>query len=181
MLSETIIDAENLTQSDFTAASWTRMQTALRSARNVYNNVNAAQNQVDASVEGLSSAIGALGAESQVEILECEITVIPMINNLPVYSRDMYLHIIFDSEEIIKVVSNLPEDLESLIESRENIDYFSEDVLQSEVFRTFDDNEVSHAYYFTETNELIPVYVAVCTSYERVIIFRADTGEEIQF
>jgi len=125
--------------------------------------------------------MGPDGAESNIEILECEITVIPMINDLPVYSRDMYLHIIFDNEEIIKVECNLPEDLESFIESRENIDNFSEDVLQSEVLTTFDYNEVSRAYYFTETNELIPVYVADCESYERVRIFRADTGEEIQF
>ena len=95
---------------------------------------------------------------------------------LAVYSHDMYLHIIFDSEEIIKVECNLP----SFIESRENIDNFSEDVLQSEVLTTFDDNEVSRAYYFTETNELVPVYVADCETYERVRIFRADTGEEIQ-
>jgi len=39
ILSETIIYAENLTQSDFTPASWTRMQTALRSARNIRVNV----------------------------------------------------------------------------------------------------------------------------------------------
>ena len=121
------------------------------------------------------------GAESNVEILECEITVIPMINDLPVYSRDMYLHIIFDNEEIIKVECNLPEDLESFIESRDYSDYFSEEVFQNDVLRTFDDNEVSRAYYFTQTNELIPVYVADSTSYERVRIFRADTGEEIQF
>ena len=76
---------------------------------------------------------------------------------------------------------NLPEDLESFIESRENIDNFSEGILQSEVLTAFDNNEVSRAYYFTETNELIPVYVADCESYERVRIFRADTGEEIQF
>ena len=125
--------------------------------------------------------MGPDGAGSNIEVLECEITVIPMINDLPVYSRDMHLHIIFDNEEIIKVECNLPEDFESFIESRVNIDYFSEDVLQSEVLTTFDENDVSRAYYFTETNELIPIYVADSASYEGVKIFRADTGEEIQF
>jgi len=75
--------------------------------------------------------------------------------------------------------SNMPENLEAI-----NVDwvagYFSEDILQNEAMTAFENTEVRHAYYSIDS-EIIPIYIAECLSNATVRVFRADSGEEIDF
>jgi len=112
------------------------------------------------------------------EMLECEITVIPIINGLPVYSQDMYLRIVFNSEGITKASSNLPENLEDLNANVADMDY-SEDILH-EIKVANADSDVWPAYYLSENNELIRIYVVDCLSDNSMKILRADSGAEIE-
>jgi len=116
------------------------------------------------------------GTAGSSEIVECEITAVPIINGIPVYSDNMFIHIILDNEGLVSVICNLDEDIE--VHNASTSD-FSEDVLQDVVLSLFEDGEVRHAYQLTETNELIPIYIVESTSYETARVFRADTGLEI--
>jgi len=59
-LTNEIERAEGFVQTNYTEPSWTRMQTALRSARNIRVNVTATQEQVDAAMDNLISSINSL-------------------------------------------------------------------------------------------------------------------------
>ena len=59
-LDRAIEDAEGRTQANYTASSWAAMQTALRAARDVRNNPNATQTEVDDAAASLRAALNAL-------------------------------------------------------------------------------------------------------------------------
>ena len=59
-LDTAITDAENRTASDYTPASWSDMQSSLAAARQVRDDNNATQAQLDTAVNNLRSAINAL-------------------------------------------------------------------------------------------------------------------------
>jgi hypothetical protein len=119
------------------------------------------------------------GSESRAEMLQSDITAVPLVNDLPVISQDMYLHIMFDNEGIIKAVCNLPTDLGELNIISE--DYVSEYILQNIVVHEFDEVEVQKAYYLTEYNDLAPAFIAKCLSDGVMVYFRADTGARLDF
>jgi len=123
--------------------------------------------------------LNADGSTGDIEILTCEIIAVPMINDLPIYSQDMSLHVQFDNEDVIIAECYLPTNLDSFRVSDDT--NFSEDILQNNVLTAFDNSEVRQAYYITEDHELIPIYIAECLTNEDVKIFKADSGTEITF
>ncbi len=67
-LTVAIEQAEALTESDYTASTWSTMQTALTSARSVLSDANATQTQADDATAALTAAIAALEAVSVVTV-----------------------------------------------------------------------------------------------------------------
>jgi len=63
-LSNEITRAEARSQSNYTTASWSAMQTSLTAARQMRNNTNATQSQIDQATANLASAINALVREA---------------------------------------------------------------------------------------------------------------------
>lgn len=59
-LGTAIEDAKALTESDYTAESWTEFTQILRTSEEVYNNVKATQEETDAAKESLANAISNL-------------------------------------------------------------------------------------------------------------------------
>ncbi|MCD8051544.1 MAG: hypothetical protein LUE89_07690, partial [Clostridiales bacterium] len=67
-LTAAIEQAEALTESDYTADSWSALQTALESAKTVAANADATQTEVDEAASALSAAIDALAAAEKVTV-----------------------------------------------------------------------------------------------------------------
>jgi len=68
-LNQEIAQAEGRVQANYTAASWSAMQTALTEARNMRNNTNATQAQVNTAASNLRSALNGLVTISGVNVV----------------------------------------------------------------------------------------------------------------
>ena len=86
-LGEAITEAESRVQANYTPASWLRLTAPLNQARNMYNNTNATQAQVDNATSNLRTAIGAL---------------VPVQGQQPVVDRDALRGVIADAESRVQ-------------------------------------------------------------------------------
>jgi hypothetical protein len=60
ILFETIVEAENIIQANYTPITWARMQSSLVTARNIYNNQTATDAQIDEAIVILRNSLNSL-------------------------------------------------------------------------------------------------------------------------
>src|SRR5690606_4187402 len=62
-LQSAITEVGDLTESDYSPASWTALESALTAAQTVYDNPNATQSEIDAAEQALRDAMGGLAVD----------------------------------------------------------------------------------------------------------------------
>ena len=135
---------------------------------------------VDLSFEALAR-IESAGLNRPVRIVKCDITALPKINGLPVYSHMILgLFVGFDNEGIISAEVRIPEDFKSTL----IVGSFLEEIPYDKIMNALDDSlvinsndlEIRQAYFLTMNYELIPIYVVGELGRVSSQLFRGDTG-----